>query len=69
MKVDYSDVDELQKIGCLACIPDDSNKEALWKSYVEKQGFASQSHYSRSQQHFYNPGNKEQCTKFAELFL
>ena len=31
MQIDYSDVDELQKIACQACIPDLANKEKLWE--------------------------------------
>lgn len=34
MGKDYSDVDELQKIKCLASLPSDSNKEGVWQSYV-----------------------------------
>ena len=30
MKIDYSDVDELRKLQCQACLPGDENKEALW---------------------------------------
>ena len=42
MAIDYSDVDELNKIKCLACIPDDANKETLWNEYVKKETLSQQ---------------------------
>lgn len=36
MAIDYSDVDELQKIRALACLPDAENKASLWNHYVDK---------------------------------
>jgi len=36
MAIDFSDVDNMNKLKCLACIPDDSNKQELWAKYVNK---------------------------------
>jgi len=40
MAIDYSDVDELKKMSCEACLPDEANKILLWNKYVNKEGFS-----------------------------
>ena len=57
MAVDYSDVDENNKIKCLACIPDQQNKESLWNQYVKKENM-TQEQFSYSSSCFYNNSNK-----------
>jgi len=37
MTIDYSDVDDLRKLSCEACLPDDANKLTLWTKYVNKE--------------------------------
>jgi len=60
MQIDYSDVDELRKLQCQACLPDDANKEALWDQYVNRTDM-SQSQFSNSSAFFYNQSNEAQC--------
>ena len=68
MVIDYSDVDENNKIKCHACIPDADNKAQLWNQYVKKEGL-TQEQFAYSSQCFYNRSNKEQCLEFAAKFL
>ena len=68
MAIDYSDIDELQKIKCLACLPDDENKASLWKNYIEKTKF-SQEQFAYSSSSFFNPDNQEQSLHYADLFF
>ena len=68
MEVDYSDVDELQKLACQASLPDDDNKQALWTQYVKKDGFTQQQ-FEYSSSCFYNQGDTDQCIKYASLFF
>ncbi len=35
MKIQYSDIDVLNKLTCEACIPEIGFKTRLWDSYVE----------------------------------
>lgn len=57
MKIDYSDVDELRKLQCQACLPDDENKETLWLQYVNRTDI-SQSQFANSSAFFYNQSNE-----------
>jgi len=57
MAVDYSDVDENNKIKCLACIPHQQNKDSLWNQYVKKENM-TQEQFSYSSSCFYNNSNK-----------
>ena len=57
MQIDYSDVDELQKIRCEACLPDDENKEQLWNRYLKQEGFSLQQ-FRYSILGFYNTSNR-----------
>jgi hypothetical protein len=68
MKIDYSDVDENQRVRCEACLPDNTNKEDLWKHYTQKSKF-SQGHFDHSSSFFYDHSNHEQCLAFADKFF
>ena len=68
MAISYSDIDELQKIKCLACIPDDDNKASLWKNYIEKTHF-SQEQFNYSSSSFFNSDNHEQALFYADQFF
>jgi len=68
MKVDYSDVDVLEKVRCYACLPEEWNKETLWNLYINKQQF-SQEQFAYSTSSFYNKQNKQQCLKFGNKFF
>jgi len=68
MTIDYSDVDDLRKLSCEACIPDDANKLTLWTKYVNKEDINIQKlNYSAG--FFYDTSNKEQCMQFASKFF
>jgi len=67
MKIDYSDVDEHQKIRCQACLPSSENKAELWNSYVSKD--STQEKFSNSSGYFYNTDNHAQCVEYGDKFL
>lgn len=68
MKIDYSDVDELRKLQCQACLPADENKEALWHQYVNRTDI-SQSQFANSSACFYNQSNELQFELYAQKFF
>ena len=68
MDIDYSDVDELQKLACQASLPSDENKQALWLRYVNKEGFSPQQ-FGYSSNAFYNKSNTDQCMHFAAKYF
>lgn len=68
MKMDSSDVDELQKIRCQACLPTDENKAELWEAYIKKEKFSNQQ-FQYSSASFRNRSNKAQFMKYADLFF
>lgn len=68
MATDYSDVDEHNKIKCLACLPDPENKATLWDQYIKKKDM-TQEQFSYSSMCFYNKSDKEQCMEFAAKYL
>ena len=57
MSIDFSDVDNLNKLKCLACLPEEANKEALWNQYLKKE--ISQQEFIYSSSCFYNSANEE----------
>ena len=68
MAIDYSDVDELRKLSCEACLPEEANKVALWNKYVNKEDINIQKlNYSAG--YFYNTSNKDQCMTYASKFF
>jgi hypothetical protein len=68
MKIDYSDVDENQKIACMACLPEADSKAELWQKYLTQDAM-SQENFSYSSAFFINSSDKEMCNKYADLFL
>lgn len=68
MAIDYSDVDELRKLSCEACLPDEENKLLLWNKYVNKEDLNNQK-LNSSAGYFYNFSDKEQCMKYASKFF
>ena len=64
----YTCEDELERVKCLACLPDDINKNILWQKFLHKTGMNLEE-FKCSSILFYNKRNVEQCEKFAMHFL
>jgi len=56
-KIEFSDVDVLNRIRCMACLPDDDYKSQLWQHYINKDKFAPEQ-FSYSVEGFYNKSNR-----------
>ena len=66
--MDFSDFDVLEELGCLACLPSDTEKEAIWKRYITGENL-NVKQIEASAKHFYNTENMAQCNNYADKFF
>lgn len=69
MEQEYSvSVDELNKIRCQACLPNNEWKAYLWDNYVNNDEFYQEEFYYSSLS-FYNKADKAQCMRYADRYF
>mmetsp|Transcript_44401 Transcript_44401/g.43074 ORF Transcript_44401/g.43074 Transcript_44401/m.43074 type:complete len:93 (-) Transcript_44401:185-463(-) len=66
-QIDFSEVDNKQKLTCEGAIPDTVNKQKLYDAYVKGSQF-NQTELDSSTKFFYNRENPAQCYQFADKY-
>lgn len=61
----FTEVDVMEELGCLAALSDLETKKSIWKNYVKGNTFNVKG-LDASAKYFYNLNDKSMCDYFAD---